>query len=175
MLLALDTSSNRTGWCLGFPAGSVQTGSARFPGYRDDNGGLLVAFDDWLTEFLKVDQIELIVLEKPVRPFSNANLTTFLQLYGIATHVEYVAKRAGIECLWADNQRIKKLIYGSGGKKPKNTVELARRWGFDPQNDDEADACGVYLLTLQHRFPEHFKTWLARRDAIAQSAGETLV
>ena len=67
-------------------------------------------------------------------------------------------------------EELKKLIYGRGGKKPKpdEACMHARRWGFDPANGDEADACGVWLITVQYQFPDAFnRVWLPKRSAAA--------
>ncbi|MEO0870488.1 MAG: hypothetical protein AAFY19_00810 [Pseudomonadota bacterium] len=175
IVLALDTSATRTGWCVGPAEGPVLLGSARFGGYGRDIGGLLVAFDDWLTELIQKERPGLIGFEQPCMPMKSLNFVTLRQIYGVAGQVEFTARRAQVGCVEAHNSSIKKLIYGKGGKKPANAPALARSWGFDARNHDEADAAGVFLYTVRHQVPDAYPAWLRRRDGIRAETGETLL
>lgn len=179
MILGLDTSASNTGFCVGPPGGPVKTGSLRLPPYREDIGGLLIAFQDWLEDFIVEHQPAMLVFEKPVRPFAQLHLETARKLYGIAGLVELVATRRQLPAREISNTEAKKLCYGSGGLKSaeakKVAVPRARLWGFDPANHDEADACAVWLVAVKHWHPEEFKGWAERRAASLQTAGDTLL
>lgn len=161
MIFALDTSATRTGWCLGAPLGPAILGHALFGGHGDNIGALLADFRDWLSERLDRHQPSLIAFEKPVRPMAQGNLKVFRQLYGIAGMVELVALDHKIPAYEVDNQQVKKLFYGSGGKKPGKAdgLALAAQWGFEADNMDEADAAGVWMKTIEQRHPEAFRQW----------------
>lgn len=103
--------------------------------------------------------VDIVFIERPVLPFSKLNYNTLRILYGIAGMVEVMAVDRGIPCFDVDNGKHKKLIYGKGGAKPENTTELAGAWGFDCSNDDEADACGVFLYCVQKLYEDDFKHW----------------
>ncbi|WP_270374955.1 hypothetical protein [Marinicauda sp. Alg238-R41] len=167
MLLALDQSSSRTGVCKGRPEGPVASYSFGLPKCGDDFGLALTLYDAWLER--QLEDVDLIAFERPVNP-SCLHLRTARLLYGIAGVIEMVAHRRRIAAVEADTNKLKKLIYGRGGKKPKpdEACMHARRWGFDPANGDEADACGVWLITVQYQFPDAFnRVWLPKRSAAA--------
>ena len=179
MILSLDTSASRTGWCVGEPQGPVRTGSAGFGGHGCDIGGLLLEFEGWLSEMVFEIVPQRIVFEKPVRPFASLNLETARKLYGIAGIVELVAKRQKVPVREVSNTEAKKLCYGNGGLKSaeakKVAVDRARLWGAAPANHDEADAFAVWLVAVKHHHPEAFEAWEARRRRAGAEAGEALL
>lgn len=177
MILALDQSATRTGWCLGPAFGPVVAGSASFKGHGLNIGALLSEFRSWLRGVCEAHDPELIAFEQPVRPFSAANLTTMRQLYGVAGMVEVVARDKGIPVVEVKTNSMKKLIYGNGGKKPTPAVamQLARDWGFDVSNGDEADAAGIFLFTVQHRYNDDFMTWERNRRESHVMAGSAML
>ena len=159
ILLALDQSSTRTGWVRGAPEGPVSLGSFGLSRCGGNYGRALQEFDGKLCELL--DGVTHLAFEQPVRPGNYLNLHTARLLYGIAGMIELVANRHGLPVMEADTNQLKKLFYGKGGKKPpeREAIAHARSWGIDATNGDEADAAGVFLFTVHHRFPDAFKAW----------------
>lgn len=176
MILALDQSSSRTGWCLGPASGPVQTGSVAFAGHRHNIASLMSAFRSWLRGMIEAHNPEIIAFEQPVRPISGSSLLTMRQLYCIAGIVELVARDKAVPVFEVNNSSMKKLIYGVGGKKPPASVgiPLASAWGFTPENMDQADACGMFLMVLKHRYPDDFMRWEHRRADIMVEKGMAL-
>lgn len=171
MILALDLSKTRTGWCMGEAAGPVQTGSASFTAYSD-LGHALYEFGRWLSPMATC--ASMIAVEEPMQgpKQSFTSRRTTLAFHGELRRMAYIK---GLTVTDQPIGKIKKLIYGHGGKKPAHAEQLANRWGFETSNHDEADAAGVFLLTAQKHFPEDFKHWLARRDARLAELGEKLL
>jgi len=158
--LALDTSSSRTGYVRGPTDGSGPLTISSFSvnkKCRGDVGAQIHNFREQLIPRMK--GVEIVLLERPVLPFGKLNYDTLRVLYGIAGIVEVLAIDYDIPCYDVQNGKHKKLIYGKGGAKPTNTVELAGAWGFECENDDEADACGVFLYATQKMYEEDFKHW----------------
>lgn len=158
--IALDTSSRRTGYVRGRVDGSAPLRIDSFGLVRDDKndiGAGMVEFREALRP--RLTGVDIIFMEKPALPFGKLNYNTLRILYGIAGMVEVMAIDMGIPCFDVDNGKHKKLIYGRGGAKPSNTEDLAGSWGFDVQNDDEADAAGVFLYSVQQFYPEAFDHW----------------
>ena len=166
MILALDQSSTRTGVCEGRPEGPVSLSSFSLPRCGDDMGRALDLYREWMERRLAAGEVSLVAFERPVNP-SILHLRIARLLYGIAGVIEMVARWNSVPALEVDTNKMKKLIYGKGGKKPKPDIACAhaRRWGFEPANGDEADACGVFLITVQHQFPDAFNAWLGQRSA----------
>lgn len=158
--IALDTSSRRTGYIRGKIDGSGPLKIDSFGVVREDKndiGAGMVEFREALIP--RLTGVDIIFMEKPALPFGKLNYNTLRILYGIAGMVEVIAKDMDIPCFDVDNGKHKKLIYGKGGPKPSNPEELAGAWGFNPTNDDEADACGVFLYSIQQFYPKEFRYW----------------
>lgn len=100
-----------------------------------------------------------VYFEAPIIPH-HGNVTSLRPLWALTSHVEFLALHARADCAEIDNRQHKQLIYGHGGAKPLNAVEYAEAWGFGARNNDEADACGVFLYALKSEFPDDFKGWL---------------
>lgn len=158
--IALDTSSKQTGYVRGATDGSAPLVISSFsvdPKWKGDIGRQMHDFREKLAP--RLTGVEVVFLERPVLPFGKLNYDTLRILYGIAGMVEVMAIDRGIPCFDVQNGKHKKLIYGKGGTKPENPVELAGAWGMQCQNGDEADACGVWLYAIQKLFPDDFGHW----------------
>jgi len=159
--LAIDQSITCSGYIRAAVDGSgAYIGSFGVdPKHSGDVGAQLLDFEKKLTP--RLHGVDVVFLERPIHPHGpTANINTLLPLYALYGHIDYMAQRAGIPCFEVDNGTHKKLIYGKGGAKPQNAIELAAAWGFDCQNTDEADACGIFLLSIQKVFPDYFNGFL---------------
>lgn len=165
VILALDQSSTRTGCAKGRPGGPVALFSYSNPKCGNNYGRAMEAYRRWLTE--AVADVDVVAFETPVNP-SVLNLHTARLLYGIAGVIENVCFNRNLRVLETDNNQMKQLIYGKGGKKPEEhqAKRKARAWGFNPENIDECDAAGVFLTTVKHQFPETFDAVWAKQKAL---------
>jgi len=178
MILALDISARNTGWCVGFADGEKTiTGSFGFSGRKDDLGRLSTEFLAALKEIVRAYEPTLVCIEEPIRPSMKANLLALRQLYGLSMVAEMLCYKAGISVCEAHNRSHKKIIYGHGGKKPLEAVaiEKAKHWGFNPSNHDEADACGVWLMTVREVYPDEFKRLEVLKSERVAQAGMSLI
>lgn len=165
--IAIDPSVANTGYCRGPVDGSGPLVIDSFgidKAFSGDVGEQLFDFDKKMAP--RLTGVDLIFFEKPIRPFGKmANLNILRPLYSISGHIEFMARQRGIKCFEVDNGKHKKLIYGKGGTKPQNTVELAGAWGFECKNADEADACGIWLYSIQKVYEEFFPQYLKTKEA----------
>jgi Holliday junction resolvasome RuvABC endonuclease subunit len=161
-ILALDLAT-RTGWAFAGPAAleswpgseieaaamptvSVVYGSYRMPKTGPDVGWFLDSFHNWLTGDLEVHQPEMVVFEAPwVGPKTHQD--TARKLMCLAGHCEFVCRRMAIQYREANNATVRKHFLGTGRGDRRTLKRLAmeacRRRGWDPENDDEADALGL--------------------------------
>lgn len=176
MILAIDPSESRTGWCKGLPGGPVLTGSLALGLNGRELGKTLAALDDWMDCFL--DGVTLIAYEQPIQ-FGFQSFASRRKLYSLGALIELRGLRAGISVREINNQTAKKLCYGSAKMKSAEVKErgagLARLWGAVPANHDESDAFAVYLVAVKTWHPEAFKIWEARRAAAGAEIGERLL
>lgn len=162
MIVAFDTSTRRTGWVRGEPGGAVRIGSFGVREAARDNLGRLVA--EWAeVAWPLIEGCSHVYFEAPIQPHGHTNFSAQRKLYALTAHVEFLAYHAQADCVEVDQSTHKKLIYDHGGGKPINAVEYANAWGMPARNEDEADACGVYLHALKTEFPAAFSKWLTIR------------
>lgn len=160
-VLAIDQSITNSGYLRGRVDGSAflidSFGTDKK--HAGDVGAQLIDFEKKFEP--RLHGVDLIFLERPISPRGpTANINTLLPLYSLYGHIDYMAQKRGMPCYEVDNGTHKKLIYGKGGPKPVNAVDLAASWGFKCKNVDEADACGIFLLGIQKVFPEYFQHFL---------------
>ncbi|MAN46324.1 MAG: hypothetical protein GYB49_09405 [Alphaproteobacteria bacterium] len=176
MILAIDPSVSRTGWCKGHPGGPVQTGSLGLGSFGKELGPTLNALEQWLEGAL--DGVDIVFYEQPIQ-FGKQSFDSRRKLYALGSLIELVCYRRRIQVREVNNQTCKALCYGSAKMKSAEVKErgvgLAKAWGFEPANHDQADACAVFLVGTKLWFPEDFKTWVDRKAANARKTGELLL
>jgi hypothetical protein len=155
MLLTLDLAS-KTGWTFGAPD-DKQFASGVYPiaqTGKDDIGHFLADFDAWLSERL-VD-VAFCVFESPIFPGAKGNLGTLRKLYSLAGHLEWRCLQAKIQCFEVNTMAVKRFmgIAGIWGKPGKQAmIRAVERYGYEPVDDNEADAIGLRLYTIHLRYP----------------------
>ena len=147
-ILALDLAT-ATGWALWASWGEVEYGTVRLPKTGEDVGRFLLAFEGWLAPRLTEWKVELVVFEMPILP-QPTQMATLRKLYGLAGVTEMVAIRAGVDVCEKNLSTIRKHFIGCGtGPREvmkRLTVEECRRRGWDPEDDNAADALALLDL-----------------------------
>jgi Holliday junction resolvasome RuvABC endonuclease subunit len=176
MILAIDPSASRTGWCKGHPGGPVKTGSLGLGSFGKELGPTLNALDKWLERAL--DGVDFVFYEGPIQ-FGKQSFESRRKLYSLGALIELRCHQQRIRVREINNAEAKKVCYGSGKfsktQKEEHGVRLATEWGFSPANHDQADACAVFLRGVQIWFEHDFQQWVERKAAIAQEAGGMLL
>ena len=148
-LLALDLGTT-TGWALRGSDGHITSGSERFRPQRFEGGGMrFLRFKRWLTEIKQ-------------------------SCGGIdALHFEEVRRHAGVDAAhayggflatltaWCEHHQIpyqgvpvgtiKKHATGRGNAGKADMVSAMRQRGFQPIDDNEADALAILLWAIETR------------------------
>lgn len=146
-LLTLDLATH-IGWTRGRPDDRYfDFGTHGLPKTGDDIGAFLSAYQDWLSDILP--NVELCVFEAPILP-PKTRIETLRKLYGLAGHTEVVCRYAGVKCMEVNLMQVRAFI-GAHGKA--GVIEAIRRYGFDPADDDQADAIAVRLYVLHRLYP----------------------
>ena len=99
----------------------------------------MTEFGKWLPELIQVHQPDMIVFEAPFAG-SIRNANTGRMLFGFCAMVEMLAYQHKIRCLECNNSIIKKHATGTGHAKKAQMVKAARDRGWNPKDDNEADA-----------------------------------
>lgn len=148
MLLTLDLAT-----VLGFTVGHVsdrkfESGYFRLPSTGVDIGRFAAAYDDWLHN--KLLNVTCVCFESPVLP-KKTQLATVRKLTGLCWHTEFLASTMGIECFEAHLSSVKKSIAGHGRAAKVDMIAAVRRYGYDVDEENEADAIAVRLYTIMTR------------------------
>ena len=146
-ILALDPGTT-TGWALRGFDGLITSGTVSFKPSRYDGGGMrYLRFTNWLTE---IDQlsgpIEAIYFEEVRRHAGTdaahvyGGLLAVLTSWGELRGVPYQGVPVGT---------IKKFLTGKGNANKDAMIAAARKRGFSPTDDNEADAIAILLWAIE--------------------------
>lgn len=166
--LALDLSKSSTGWAMWQPGWDApRFGTWKLGSEFTSTGKTFVNVHRKLNELLQVaGEFETVTYEEPLLLGPSAGHTSKeiqILLIGLMTHVESycAAKRIG-RCQGVDNGAWR-ATFLEGVKVPKGLkrgersktlkslcIERCRQFGWNPSNDNEADALGIleYWLHL---------------------------
>lgn len=135
-ILALDMATS-TGWACSVN-GETFYGTIDLSLKRGESPGMrFLRFGAWLRETKNLmGEIGLIVYEQP---HHRGGAATQIAV-GLETKVQEYAAKIGAETLPLHTARLKKWATGAGNANKEAMVEKAKKLGYDPKNDDEADA-----------------------------------
>jgi hypothetical protein len=165
-ILALDIAAC-TGWALDADdidaSDNPQFGSVKFPGSL---GFRLLALEGWLTRFMTDRKVRTLAVEMPIPAMGNTTMENQLWAYGAHAIVRKVAahKRVPVMVVAVQTWRVFFCGYAKAPFKNPDTGEIMagrenankrRKWikdktiaacrakGWDPQDDNAADALGL--------------------------------
>lgn len=168
-VIALDLATV-TGWAVWRPAGSVAYGSRRLGRAGDADGAFFAGYHSWLADMITVEQPAAIVFEAPwVGP--DTHQQTARRLMGLAVVTELVAHLREIPRVREVNvASVRKHFVGNGrGERAamkRAVIEGCRQRGWDPKDDNAADALAVLDFALHcFRVPGAPATPLLARPA----------
>lgn len=143
MTLDLATSIGFTRWS---PGAKPTLGTHRLPSTDMDVGWFVDAYNEFLKDQFAIERPSHVVYEAPILP-GNTQPATALKLMNLAGHTEWVCRRMRINCTQLRIGTWRKHFMGKGGGKRAEMKQMCmdecRARGFEPRNDDEADAFGM--------------------------------
>jgi hypothetical protein len=145
-ILSLDLGTT-TGWAMQLAGGAIESGTTSFRPSRYDGGGMrYLRFRGWLSSIATdAKGIEAIYFEE-VR---HHNGTDAAHLYGgfLATLTAWCEQNA-IPYEGVPVGTIKRHITGKGNADKNAVIEAVRVRGFNPADDNEADAIAILLWAI---------------------------
>jgi len=143
-VLFLDIATT-TGWCEGEPGGKPTHGAQRLAPVGADTPEVAAGMIKWLGGRLQAFVPHLLVYEAPFMPATMNRNTTRLT-FGLSMVAEGVAYRMGVRTIREANlNSIRKAMMGfvprgKGGFVKRAVIDHVRALGYDPQDDNAADA-----------------------------------
>jgi Holliday junction resolvasome RuvABC endonuclease subunit len=145
-LLALDLGTV-TGWAIRSPDGLVTIGSQSFKPRRFDGGGMrYLRFTRWLDELAAEAGFDAVWFEE-VRRHAG---TDAAHVYGglMATLTAWCELRS-VPYEGVPVATIKRHATGKGNSKKSAMIDAARKRGFDPIDDNSADALAILMWAIE--------------------------
>jgi len=146
-LLALDLGTT-TGWAMAPPDGGIVSGTVSFRPSRYDGGGIrYLRFRAWLDSVAEdADRIGAVYYEEVRRDLS----TDAAHVHGglLATLTAWCEQRA-IAYQGVPVGTIKRHVTGKGNADKAAVVAAIRARGFNPTDDNEADALAILLWATE--------------------------
>ena len=139
--LALDLGTV-TGWALATRDGTITSGSQSFRPQRFEGGGMrFLRFKRWLTEVKQcAAAIDQVVFEEVRR---HAGVDAAHAYGGFMGQLTAWCEHHGIPYRGVPVGTIKRHATGRGNASKDQVIAAMRRRGYDPADDNEADALAI--------------------------------
>lgn len=149
VFLALDLGST-TGWALHGRDGAITSGVHQFRPNRFEGGGMaFLRFNHWLSELNEAAGPIGAVFFEEVRAHRG---TLAAHIYGgFLAHLEAWAEFRQVPYEGVPVATIKKFATTKGNAGKDEVIAAVRRMGFEPADDNEADAIALLRWALAHR------------------------
>ncbi|WP_212743416.1 hypothetical protein [Pelagicola litoralis] len=146
-ILALDLGTT-TGWAIRGFDGPITSGTVSFKPGRYDGGGMrYLRFTNWLTEIDRLSgPIEAIYFEEVRRHAGTDAAHVFGGLLAVLTSW---GELRGVPYQGVPVGTIKKFLTGLGNANKQAMIDAARKRGFSPTDDNEADAIAILLWAIE--------------------------
>jgi Holliday junction resolvasome RuvABC endonuclease subunit len=144
-LLALDLGTT-TGWALSSRDSHITSGSESFKPGRFEGGGMrYLRFKRWLSELLTSGDISEVYFEEVRR---HAGVDAAHAYGGFLAHLTAWCEHHQIPYQGVPVGTIKKHATSKGNAGKAAMIAAARARGFNPQDDNEADALALLAWAL---------------------------
>jgi hypothetical protein len=146
IILSLDFGT-ATGWALRSADGAIASGTAEFRIDRWQGGGIrFLRFKSWLTELKqRAGELDLIVYEQVRR---HAGVDASHAYGGWLAILTAWCEHHAIPYQGVSVGTIKRHIAGKGNADKQAVIAAVRARGFNPSDDNEADAIAILLWAI---------------------------
>jgi Holliday junction resolvasome RuvABC endonuclease subunit len=136
-ILALDIAT-KTGW-----KSSTSSGVWDLRPNRGESEGMrVIRFKSKVQDMIRIENINLVVYER-VAGMHKSSIIVASEMVGV---LKALAIENGIDLACYSAGEIKRFATGKGNANKEAMVEAAIKLGYNPQDDNEADAIHLYNL-----------------------------
>ena len=148
-VLALDLGA-RSGWAFRGRDGQITSGTVEFRNDRWQGGGMrFLRFKRWLTELKHAaGALDAVFIEEVRR---HAGVDAAHAYGGFLAHVTAWCEHHAIPYEAVPVGTIKRHVTGKGNAGKEAVIAAVRELGFDPVDDNEADALAILDWALANR------------------------
>lgn len=152
-ILAIDAAT-KTGYASNCFR-KITSGIMDFKAKRGDSPGVrFIKFKKWLNEIVKNSKPDVIIYEQA---HHRGGHPTEVAL-GFVTVIKIIAAKNNCELTTVHTGELKKWATGNGRASKEEMIDASRKLGFEPVDDNEADA-----LLILHWFLDQFKSKKIKR------------
>lgn len=151
-ILSLDLGT-KTGWAVKDGSGLISSGSQSFQPGRFEGGGMrFLKFKTWLTDMkATVGGLDAVYFEEVRR---HAGVDAAHAYGGFLAHLTAWCEHHGIPYQGVPVGTIKRHATGAGNANKDAMIAAMRAKGFDPKDDNEADALALLHLAIDGERPQ---------------------
>jgi len=144
-VLAIDLGT-KSGWAARDKTGAISSGSYNCkPSSSVNHGQKYIAFANFYQEKISQLKPSVVYFEQVCRHAGYMAAHAYGAYLGIT---QMVCSHSGIICVGLGVTEIKRAMTGKGNAKKEEIIQVARDLGFDPADDNEADALAILRLAL---------------------------
>jgi Holliday junction resolvasome RuvABC endonuclease subunit len=137
-ILALDIAT-KTGWKTSSSGGVWDLK----PNRGESEGMRVVRFKAKVNEIIEIENIGLVSYERPAG-MHKSSIMVASEMVGV---LKDLCIEKGIDLACYSANEIKKFATGKGNANKEKMIEAAQSLGYQPIDDNHADAIHLYLLT----------------------------
>ncbi len=137
-ILAIDIAT-KTGWKTESASGIWDLK----PNRGESEGMRVVRFKSKVREMITMEAITLVSYERPAGRFKSSIMVAS-EMVGV---LKDLCIEVGVDLACYSATEIKKFATGKGNCGKPEMIKAAKALGYSPEDDNEADAIHLYLLT----------------------------
>lgn len=138
-----------------FKNGKFISGTKKLGTYKEKFGARFHEFRTWLLNIITKHDIKAVYFE---RVFGHKGIEAAHCYGGFLYMLASVCFQQNIPCISFSVQAIKRFMTGKGNATKDEMIAAAREKGFNPMDDNEADAIAIMLLALKELIGNDKKT-----------------
>jgi Holliday junction resolvasome RuvABC endonuclease subunit len=142
-ILALDLGT-QTGFAI-LKDERITIGTKKLCHDKRASGRRFLDFRNWLIQLIRTHNIYRVFFERVYRHSG----TEAAHVYGAFMYtLAAVCEEMHVKCIGIPVTTIKKFATGRGNASKEDMINFAKRWGYNPLDDNSADALAILLTGL---------------------------
>jgi Holliday junction resolvasome RuvABC endonuclease subunit len=142
-ILALDLGT-KSGYAI-FSNGEIICGTKKLRHDKNASGVRFLNFRNWLIETIETYNIYCVFFE---RVYGHKGTAAAQCFGGFMYTLAAVCEEFGVKCIGITVGTIKKFTTGKGNATKEEMIAAVKSRGFNPADDNEADALAILFLAL---------------------------